>query len=532
MDDSAGAVSRTGRYSKIEINEQFKKALDLMENTRKNVFITGKAGTGKSTLLDYYRNVTRKKIVVLAPTGVAALNVQGETIHSFFGFKPGIIVQKVKKLSAKKTRIFKELDAIIIDEISMVRADLLDCVNRFLRLNAKKSKEAFGGIQMIFIGDLYQLPPVVTGKEKEIFKLHYKSQYFFDAAVFMDFSMEFIELEKIYRQKDQAFINLLNAIRNNSITEEGLSMLNKRVGAGFSSDSAKGYTVCLTTTNQTAAEINSGRLESLKAEVYTYNAGIDGDFKEYSYPTDNDLRVCVGAQVMLLNNDAQKRWVNGSIGEISGIKFNSEKGADSIFVRLSDGNTIEVLPYTWEIFHFSFNENTYAIESETIGSFTQYPIKLAWAITIHKSQGKTFDRVIIDMGRGAFAHGQTYVALSRCVSFEGIILIKPIKKSDIFMDWRIVRFVTGHQYGLSDRDMPFEDKLKTIRQAIKEGLCLEILYLKSSDEKSRRIIKPYDVGERTYLNTPFIGVEAFCIQRKENRTFRVDRILEMKVVEK
>lgn len=520
------------KLRQIEINAQFKKALEVMENTRKNVFITGKAGTGKSTLLDYYRNITRKKIVVLAPTGVAALNVQGETIHSFFRFKPDITVQKVKKLSAKKARIFKELDAIIIDEISMVRSDLLDCVDCFLRRNAKKPKEAFGGLQMIFIGDLYQLPPVVTAKEKEIFMLHYKSQYFFDAAAFKDFSMEFIELEKVYRQKDQTFINLLNVIRNNSITEEGLFMLNKRVGAGFSAGSVKGYTVCLTTTNQTAAEINSGRLESLKTKVFMYSAEIDGDFKEHAYPTDNELRVCVGAQVMLLNNDAQKRWVNGSIGEITDIKFNSGKGADSIFVRLSDGNTKEVLPYTWEIFHFSFDENTYAIESETIGSFTQYPIKLAWAVTIHKSQGKTFDRVIIDMGRGAFAHGQTYVALSRCTSFEGISLTKPIKKSDIFMDWRIVRFVTGHQYYLSDRDMPFEDKLKTIKQAIKGELCLEILYLKASDEKSRRIIKPYDVGERIYLDKPFIGVEAYCMQRKENRTFRVDRILEMNVVEK
>ena len=516
----------------IEINAQFKKALDLMENTRKHVFVTGKAGTGKSTLLDYYRAITGKKIIVLAPTGVAALNVQGETIHSFFGFKPGIIVQKVKKLRAKKTRIFKEIDAIIIDEISMVRADLLDCVDRFLRLNAKKSKVAFGGIQMIFIGDLYQLPPVVTGKEKEIFKQHYKSPYFFDAAVFMDFFMEFIELEKIYRQKDPAFIDLLNAIRNNSITEKGLSLLNKRVGTEFSADSGKGYTVCLTTTNQTAAEINSGRLLGLKEKVYRYNAVIDGDFKEYSYPNDNDLCVCVGAQVMLLNNDAQKRWVNGSIGEITGIKSNGEKSADSIFVRLPDGKTEEVLPYTWEVFHYNFDENTSTIESEIIGSFTQYPLKLAWAVTIHKSQGKTFDRVIIDMGRGAFAHGQAYVALSRCTSFGGIVLNKPIKKSDIFMDWRIVRFITGRQYDLSDRDMPFEEKINTIKQAIKKELCLEILYLKARDEKSRRIIKPYDVGERTYLDKPFIGVEAFCLKRKEGRVFRVDRILEMKVVEK
>jgi len=515
------------RNFQIELNEQFKKALDIMENTNKNVFITGKAGTGKSTLLGYFRNITRKNIVVLAPTGVAAINVQGETIHSFFGFKPDITLQKIKKIGDKKARIFKKIDAIIIDEISMVRADLLDCIDKFLRLNGKSSRLPFGGIQMIFIGDLYQLPPVVTGKEKEIFKIQYKSPYFFDANVFKNLSIEFIELEKIYRQKDETFIKLLNSIRNNSITEEDLSILNSRVGAKFQNEKS-GYTVYLTTLNKIATEINIKELHKLKEQIHTYQAEIRGNFDKASYPTDYNLSLAIGAQVMLLNNDPHGRWVNGSIGKIVNIKH--RKNNDIIIVKLSDNRIEEVLPFRWEIFHFYFNETTHTIETETVGSFTQYPIRLAWAITIHKSQGKTFDRVIIDLSRGAFAQGQVYVALSRCTSLGGIVLTRPVKKSYLFMDWRIVHFLTEHQYKLSERDMPLSEKINIIKDAINKNLKLEILYLKTNDEKSRRIIKPYMVGEKIYMDKPFLGVEAYCFKRNEDRVFRLDRILEMKIV--
>jgi len=514
---------------RIELNEQFVKALDLMNNTGKNVFITGKAGTGKSTLLGYFRSDTKKKVVVLAPTGVAAVNVQGETIHSFFEFKPDITLEKVKKLSTKKAKIYRKLDAIIIDEISMVRADLLDCVDRFLRMNGKHPSHPFGGIQMIFIGDLYQLPPVVTGKEKNVFKSQYQNAYFFASNVFKEFSMEFIELDKIYRQKDEIFINLLNSIRNNTITEEGLGMLNARVGAELSKGKNSGYPVHLTTLNKMADEVNKKRLSELKTKIHTYKAQTFGDFDRKSYPTEEELRAGTGAQVMLLNNDSKGRWVNGTIGEIVDIKHNKKK--DIISVRLSDGNIVDVIPYTWEIFHFTFNEDTNSIETETVGSFTQYPLRLAWAITIHKSQGKTFNRVIIDLSRGAFAHGQVYVALSRCTSLEGITLTKPVKKSYIFMDWRIVKFLTKYQYSLSERDVPFDEKLNIIKQAIKRKLLLEILYLKASDEKTRRVIKPYSVGQKIYLDRPFIGIEAYCMKRKEDRVFRVDRILEMKLIE-
>jgi len=424
----------------IELNPQFKKALDLMENTGKNLFVTGKAGTGKSTLLQYFRLNTQKKVVVLAPTGVAALNVNGETIHSFFGFKPGITIKKVDKLKRKNSGIYQEIDVIIIDEISMVRADLLDCVNLFLRLKGRDSSRAFGGVQMIFIGDLYQLPPVVKDEEKEMMRMHYESPYFFDAKVFEYFSMEFIELGKIYRQEDENFISLLNSIRNNSISYKQIATLNERLGFEFTKELEKGFAVHLTTTNKMALEINNERLNELGAEVATYQAQVSGDFNDKSYPTDYELKVGRGAQIMMLNNDSSGRWVNGSVGKIVDIRPSND-GMDVILVELANGRTEEVLPHVWEVLHYKLNENTHTIDTETAGTFTQHPMKLAWAITIHKSQGKTFDRVIIDIGTGTFAHGQMYVALSRCVSLEGVSLKKPIKKSHILMDWKIREFM-------------------------------------------------------------------------------------------
>ncbi|MBU0952650.1 MAG: AAA family ATPase [Elusimicrobia bacterium] len=411
-----------------------------MENTGKNLFVTGKAGTGKSTLLQYFRLNTQKKVVVLAPTGVAALNVNGETIHSFFGFKPGITIKKVDKLKRKNSGIYQEIDAIIIDEISMVRADLLDCVNLFLRLKGRDSSRAFGGVQMIFIGDLYQLPPVVKDEEKEMMRMHYESPYFFDAKVFEYFSMEFIELGKIYRQEDENFISLLNSIRNNSISYKQIATLNERLGFEFTKELEKGFAVHLTTTNKMALEINNERLNELGAEVATYQAQVSGDFNDKSYPTDYELKVGRGAQIMMLNNDSSGRWVNGSVGKIVDIRPSND-GMDVILVELANGRTEEVLPHVWEVLHYKLNENTHTIDTETAGTFTQHPMKLAWAITIHKSQGKTFDRVIIDIGTGTFAHGQMYVALSRCVSLEGVSLKKPIKKSHILMDWKIREFM-------------------------------------------------------------------------------------------
>ncbi len=512
----------------IELNEQFKRAIDLMENTDRNIFITGKAGTGKSTLLNYFRSITKKKLAVLAPTGVSALNVGGETIHSFFGFKPNITIQNINRLSPKKRKLYEELDTIVIDEISMVRSDLLDCVDYFLRLNGREEGEPFGGIQMIFIGDLYQLPPVVTSKEKRFFTERYKSQYFFDADVFKEVSLEFIELEKVYRQKDERFIRLLNEIRNNTIKEESLALLNSRVGLEPPPDSD--YTVYLTPLNETADKINREKLGKLRGKLYTWEAYIEGEFEEGSYPVDLVLQIKKGAQVMMLNNDSKGRWVNGSIGKVIGIRSSKGIEDDVIEVQFPDGNIEDIFPYTWEIFHYRYNEKTQMIETEEIGSFTQYPMKLAWAVTIHKSQGKTFDKVIIDLARGIFAPGQVYVALSRCTSFEGIFLKKPIKKSHILLDRRIVEFLTKFQYQLSEERTPLEEKINIIKKAIEEDANLSITYLKPNDEKSRRIIKPLEIGEFSYNGKKFLGVASYCYNRKENRTFRIDRILELKIL--
>lgn len=519
----------TVKKRRVELNEQFQKALELLENTSKNVFITGKAGTGKSTLLTYFRDTTKKKIVVLAPTGVAAINVRGQTIHSFFKFKPHITFETVKKEKIKDERnIYKKLDAIVIDEISMVRSDLLDCVDKFLRLNGKNADSPFGGVQMIFIGDLYQLPPVVKGDEREIFKTHYTSQYFFDAHVFENFPVELIELEKIYRQKDQAFIDLLNAVRNNSANELHFALLNKRHDPDFEPAGKELY-IYLTTTNQLAREINQYKLSLVKKKLHVYEGQISGDFDTSALPTQVELAVKTGSQIMLLNNDSAGRWVNGSIGKIIDIE-QDEEDKDILIVELADGEIVYVEQFTWELFRFSYNDEKCSLVSETVGTFTQYPLTLAWAVTIHKSQGKTFDKVIIDIGNGTFAHGQMYVALSRCTSLSGLVLKKPIQKKHIFMDWRVVKFLTKYQYAISEAALSLDQKIAIINKAIAANKKLDIIYLKANDEKSKRRIDPYTVEEMEFKGKPFLGISCYDSLRQSDRVFRVDRILEMKIV--
>ena len=424
----------------IELNEKFKEALDILENTTKNVLITGRAGTGKSTLLDYFRNHTKKEIVVLAPTGVAAVNVNGQTIHSFFGFKPTITIENVKKIYGKNEDIYKFIDIIIIDEISMVRADIFDCIDRFLRINGKDKNKPFGGVRMIFIGDLYQLPPVVKGNEKELFKTYYKSQYFFDSYVFENLDIEFIELDKIYRQTDENFINILNAIRNKSVTSEDIIQINKRLNPNFEPDSQDFY-IYLTTTNKLAKEVNNKELNKIESNLFTFTGKIRGDFDKSYLPTDEILNLKVGSQIMLLNNDKEHRWVNGTVGKVISID-NDEDEKTVINIRLRDGRNVNVTQHKWDLSHLNYNKNTKKLESEIIGSFTQYPLKLAWAVTIHKGQGKTFDKIVIDIGNGTFTHGQIYVALSRCTTLDGIVLKKQIEKKHICMDLRVDNFIT------------------------------------------------------------------------------------------
>jgi ATP-dependent exoDNAse (exonuclease V) alpha subunit len=506
------------------LNSEFRRALELMEKTVKNIFITGRAGTGKSTLLNFFYNHTEKKVVLLAPTGVAAVNVGGQTIHSFFGFKPDITVSAVKKQRKDgKKNLYKKISTIIIDEISMVRADLLDCVDKFLRFNGPDPQMPFGGVQMIFIGDLYQLPPVVTGREKEIFRERYATPYFFSAQSFAELDMEFIELEKNYRQKDEDFIQILNAIRNRGVTDDDLAKLNQRLDPQFVAPLDDFY-ITLTTTNDLADQINAKQLAKLPGRGWTFYGAIEGEFDSGYLPTSVELKIKKGAQIMLLNNAQSGRWVNGTIGRVTGVRKDDED-EETILARLDTGRKVEIKPYRWEIFHFFLKNGE--LSSEVVGSFTQYPVRLAFAVTIHKSQGKTFEKAIIDVGKGTFAHGQMYVALSRCTTLEGIVLKSPIRKSHILMDWQVVKFLTGLQYERAARTCSQEDKIELIKSAIRNKRKLEIVYLKAKDEKSRRTIEPLAIGEMEYNGHPFLGMEAFCLMRRQKRIFNVDRILEI-----
>ncbi len=424
----------------VEINDKFKEAIRAVD-TGKNIFITGKAGTGKSTLLKVIKEALTQNYVVLAPTGVAAVNIGGQTIHSFFGFRPDITVEKVlKRKHPRNLDVYENLEVLIIDEISMVRADLLDCVNTFLTMHGPEKGRPFGGIQLIFIGDLYQLPPIVTYKEKDIFNELYQSPYFFDSKAFSEVEFKIIELTKIYRQTEEEFVNILNSVRNKTVTDELLFGLNKRVDFTFDPDPNEGY-IELVTINAKADIINDRRLKTLSGKIYSYEGIISGEFDERSYPAPHILDLKVGAQVMLTSNDSKGRWFNGTVGII-------EKIDDEISVRLENGNLIEVGSNTWEMYKFSFDRLSQKIVSEVAGAFTQYPLMLSWAVTIHKSQGKTFNKVIVDMGTGAFAHGQTYVALSRCTTLSGLVLRVPIEKRHILLDNRVVNFFKNYNFGV------------------------------------------------------------------------------------
>ncbi len=420
----------------LELSEDFKAALDLIEREDRNLFITGRAGTGKSTLLQLFRNTTRKKTVVLAPTGIAALNVKGQTIHSFFGFPPRPLDRsEIKK--RRKRSLYKKLDLLIIDEISMVRADLLDNIDYFLRIN-RENPYPFGGVQVVFFGDLFQLPPVVSSNAEAMkFQLTYDSPYFFSSRVIQeDLEMEMLELRKVYRQDSRHFLRLLEAVRLNRVDYEDLDELNERFLPNFV---AEDYYITLTARNATANNINFRELKRLDTTEQTYLATVKGAFKETLYPTEAALKLKIGAQVMFIKNDPEKQFVNGTIGKVKTLK------SDFIEVEVEEKSgfkrTVELTQMDWEILKYKPDpDNPEKITSETMGTFTQFPLKLAWAITIHKSQGKTFDKVIIDLGNGAFEHGQTYVALSRCRTLEGIVLKKRLKAKDILTDERIVDF--------------------------------------------------------------------------------------------
>ena len=417
----------------LELNGDFQYALDLIENTDKSVFITGRAGTGKSTLLRLFRNTTRKKFVITAPTGIAALNVGGQTIHSFFRFPPKPIPRsKIRKIYPMR-KLYKSLQVLIIDEVSMVRADMMDNIDYFLRLNRNDSRP-FGGVQVVFFGDLFQLPPIVAGDvERQLIEYNYESPYFFSAEVFKTIELEMLELRKVYRQKERHFLRLLETVRLNRADYDDLEDLNVR----YDPNAQPGdYAITISARNAQVNQTNRRELERLETGAFIFPAEIEGDFNPALYPTASLLTLKIGAQVMFVKNDPEGKFVNGTIGKVVSLEENL------ITVKTNDDQKlIEVAPAEWQILKYKISEeNPTEIDTEVVGTFTQYPLKLAWAVTIHKSQGQTFDRVIIDLGRGAFEHGQTYVALSRCRTLDGIVLKQPLQLRDIQVDERVVEF--------------------------------------------------------------------------------------------
>lgn len=483
--------------NKIELdNEGFKKALQIVQFTHNSLFLTGKAGTGKSTFLKYIASTTKKKHIILAPTGIAAINAGGTTLHSFFKlpFHPLLPndqqysvrhIRQTLKYNGEKSKLIREVELIIIDEISMVRADMIDFIDKILRIYNRNMKEAFGGKQMLFVGDIYQLEPVLKAEDRKLLQNFYPSNYFFDAKVFQQFPLVSIELSKVYRQTDPTFISILDRIRTNNTSESDLSLLNQHVQeTDQENDTNDKMSITLSTRRDTVDWINAQELDKLPDEAVTFNGNITGEFPESSLPTSMELSLKVGAQIMFIKNDSEKQWVNGTIGVIIGI----DEDGGLLYIHTEDGESLQVQRDMWENIRYHFNEQEQKIEEELIGTFVQFPIKLAWAITVHKSQGLTFKNVVIDFSGGVFAGGQAYVALSRCTRLEGITLREPIKRKDIFVKSEVANFAKHFN---------------------NESIIQEALSQSKADKEYYDAAKAFDKGDfESFLDNFFLAIHS------------------------